>query len=110
MPVFLRYDMEPKDCLIHRITVYFSHPHIRLNLHLVARCDMGNLHLHLRDLISPQEDQEACQVQKALLHVCTCHPSPQLRPRASMEMEKKMERSYLCTLLFSCSNYGMSEF
>lgn len=71
MPVFLRYDMEPKDCLIHRITVYFSHPHIRLNLHLVARCDMGNLHLHLRDLISPLEDQEACQVQKALLHVCT---------------------------------------
>lgn len=98
MPVFQRCDMEPKDCLIHLLTIYFSHPHTRLNLHPIARCEMGNLHPHLRALVSPQEDQEACQVQNALLHVSAFHALPSLPPTRTLSISG--EELLVCLAFF----------
>lgn len=99
IPVSHRRDMGPKDCLIHLLTVYFSHPHIRLNLHSIARCDMGNLHPHLRDLVSPQEDQDACQVQKALLLVSTFHVLLSLPPAQTLSISGEELLVYLAFFL-----------
>lgn len=56
MPVLQRRDTDPQDCLMHLLTVYFSHLHIRLNLHSIARCETGKtvVCIHIREgLIGP---------------------------------------------------------
>lgn len=86
MPVLQRHNMDPKDCLIQLLTVYFSHRHIRLNLHSVARCEMGKtvVCIHVWDVSSVHRRIEKRVRSRRLcsmdLFSMPCHPSP-LTPR-----------------------------
>lgn len=109
MPVLQRQDMDPKDCLIQLLTVYFSHPHIRLNLHSVARYETGKalVCIHVREVSSMHRRTEKCARSRGLCSTdllsvpCHASPPPQASPLAA--------RSYFCALLLSRCNYGMSE-
>lgn len=104
MPVLQRCNIDPKDCLIQLLTVHFSHPHIRLHLHSIARCEMGKtVCIYIQEVSSVLEDWEAWQVQKALLHESAFHALPLLLST------RQPLRTYLCALLSSHSNYGMCE-
>lgn len=109
MPVLQRRNPDPKECLTQLLTVYFSHPHVRLNLHSVARCERQKpvVCIHIWQVSSVHRRTAKRARSRGLCSMdqlsMPSHPfsPPWVPPPAA--------RSYFSALLLSRCNYGMSE-
>lgn len=108
MPVLQRCDMDPKDCLIQLLTVYFCHPHTRLNLHSAARCETGKavVCIHIWEVSSVRRRTEKRARSRGL---CSMDLLSMLFYHCPPPWASPVVRSCFCALLLSHCNYGMSE-
>lgn len=103
-PVLQRCDTDPKDCLIYLLTVYFSHLHIRLNLHSPARCETGQTvvciqiwnvsSLHRRT----EKHARSGRLCSMDLLFMSCHPPT---PRSTQSLSTSGEETLLCPAFIS---------